>query len=82
MPDIHITQKGVEKTPNKATGPDGFSPRILKELSSQIAPILTNFFQMSLETGEIFQTIGIQPMFPQSLTKEKKTVLQIIDRYH
>ena len=39
MPDIHIIQKGVEKlltnlNPNKATGPDGLSPRILKELSS------------------------------------------------
>ena len=58
MPDIHITQKGVEKIftnlkPNKATGPDGLSPRILKELSSQIAPILAKIFQMSLETGEI-----------------------------
>ena len=38
---------------NKATGPDGLSPRILKELLSQIAPIVTKIFQMSLETGEI-----------------------------
>ena len=45
MPDIHITQKGVENlllnlSPNKATGPDGLSPRLLKELASQIAPSL------------------------------------------
>ena len=71
MPDIHITQKGVEKlltnlNPNKATGPDGLSPRILKELSSQIAPILTKIFQMSLETGEIpddWRTANVSPIF-------------------
>ena len=71
MPDIHITQKGVEKlitnlNPNKATGPDGLSPQILKELSSQIAPILTKIFQMSLETGEIPDycgTANVSPIF-------------------
>ena len=71
MPDIHITQKGVEKlitniNPNKATGPDGLSPRILKVLSSQIAPILTKSFEMSMETGEIpddWHTANVSPIF-------------------
>ena len=71
MPDIHITQKGVEKlltnlNPNKVTGPVCLSPRILKELSSQIAPILTKIFQMSLETGEIpddWRTANVSPIF-------------------
>ena len=49
MPDIHITQKGVEilltsLNPTKATGPGCLSPRMLKELSLQIAPILTKNF--------------------------------------
>ena len=48
IPDIHINQKGVEKllmnlNPNKATGPS-LSPRIIKELSLQIAPISTKMF--------------------------------------
>ena len=86
MPDIHITQKGFEKLlmnlkPNKATGPDSLSPRILKELSSQIVPILTKIFQMSLETGEIpedWRKANVSPIFK----KGEKTIPQIIDRYY
>ena len=71
MPDIHITQKGFEKllmnlNPNKATGPDSLSPRILKELSSQIAPILTKIFQMFLETDGIpedWRKANVSPIF-------------------
>ena len=71
MPNIHIIQKRVEKlstnlNPNKATGPNGLSPRILKKLSSQIAPILTKIVQMSLETGEIpedWHTGNVSPIF-------------------
>ena len=37
--------------PNKATGPDGISPRILKELAEELAPGLTTIFQSSLATG-------------------------------
>ena len=56
MPEIEITVKGVEKllsglNPNKATGPDGISPRILKELSLEIAPLLTMIYKASLRTG-------------------------------
>ena len=58
MPDIHITQKGFEKlflhlNPNKSNGPDGLSPRLVTELASQIAPVLTKIFKLSLESGEI-----------------------------
>ena len=46
MPEITITNKGVEGllkdlNPNKASGPDEISPRLLKELHHEIAPILT-----------------------------------------
>ena len=56
MPDIDITIAGIEKqlkglNANKATGPDGLSPRVLKELSSEIAPILTIIYRASLRTG-------------------------------
>ncbi len=47
MPDIDITEPGVQKLLEKlnihtASGPDEISPRILKELGTIIAPILTD----------------------------------------
>ena len=53
-----ISIEGVDKllqvlSPNKASGPDEFSPKILKELHHDIAPILTLIFNLSLETGVI-----------------------------
>ena len=58
MPEIHVTVEGVEKLlagldPNKAAGPDGLTPRILKELSKEIAPILTTIFERSLDSGTV-----------------------------
>ena len=46
MPDITITCEGIAKlllnlNPNKADGPDEIKPRVLKELATEIAPILT-----------------------------------------
>jgi hypothetical protein len=56
MPPIHISTQGVEKLlkdikPNKAQGPDNIPARILKEMATTIAPILTTIFQISLDTG-------------------------------
>ena len=53
-----ISIEGVDKrlqvlSPNKASGPDEFSPKILKELHHEIAPILTLIFNLSLETGVV-----------------------------
>jgi len=50
MPELIITRPGVEKIleklkPSKAPGPDGISPRILRALSKEIAPILTIIFR-------------------------------------
>ena len=55
---IHITEEGVRRLlagldPRKASGPDGISARVLKELSSEIAPILTTIYQTSITTGEV-----------------------------
>ena len=55
---ITVTCKGVEKQLqnlkcNKATGPDGLPPWILKLLSSELSPILTDIFQASLDQGEL-----------------------------
>ena len=56
MPPITVTVQGVNKlltglNPNRAQGPDGISPRFLKELQTEIAHILTIRFQRSLNTG-------------------------------
>ena len=58
MPDIEFHENGVKKLLdklkiNKAQGPDNIHPRILNEMSSAIAPILTMIYQKSYETGEI-----------------------------
>ena len=56
MPEITITNQGVEGllkdlNPNKASGPDEISPRLLKELHHEIAPSLTKIYISSLSTG-------------------------------
>ena len=55
---IDISIEGVDKllqglSPNKASGPDEISPKILKELHHEIAPILTLISNLSLETGVV-----------------------------
>ena len=37
--------------PRKSTGPDGLSARFLKEVSTEIAPALTDLFNISLSSG-------------------------------
>ena len=51
-----FTVNGVKKLlenldPSKAVGPDEIPPRVLKELASDIAPILTEIFNRSYQTG-------------------------------
>lgn len=60
MSPINITAEGIEKllcglSPNKANGPDQTSPRVLKELRSEVAPILCEIFRLSLKTGIVPQ---------------------------
>ena len=50
--DIHVAQEGVEKllknlNPKKASGPDQITCRFLRELATEIAPILTEIFCQS-----------------------------------
>ncbi|VDH91301.1 Hypothetical predicted protein, partial [Mytilus galloprovincialis] len=56
--NITITTEGIDKllknlNPNKSPGPDGISPRILKELHSETAPLLQLLFSKSLDTGVV-----------------------------
>ncbi len=52
--DLEVTENGVFKLlagldSNKSVGPDNISPRVLKEASSEIAPILTFIFNQSIQ---------------------------------
>ena len=58
MGDINVSEAGIIKllkglNPSKASGPDGINPRVLKELSTELGPLLTHLFQQSLDKGEI-----------------------------
>ena len=53
---LTVTETGVRNLlknlkPGKASGPDNISPRILKEMASELAPILTIIFQASISSG-------------------------------
>ena len=55
---LSITTNGVAKQlsllkTNKASGPDAIPPWFLKEYAAEIAPILTNIFQDSIESGTV-----------------------------
>jgi len=38
---------------SKSTGPEELSPRVLKEISFEIAPLLTSIFNQSLQDGQV-----------------------------
>ena len=69
--DIKISEQRVRKlmenlSPYKAGGPDGISPRVLRELAGELAPALTIIFQSSLSTGIVptdWRDAYITPMF-------------------
>ena len=68
---ITITEEGVRKllkalNPAKAPGPDGISPRLLRDLADELAPALTLIFQSSLDSGEVpqdWRTAYVTPIF-------------------
>jgi len=70
-PDIVVSVPGVAKllqnlNPNKASGPDGISCRLLKMVANEVAPALTVLYNKSLETGIIPQAWKhalVQPIF-------------------
>ena len=60
MPNIKISCQGVAKLlkglkPHKATGPDSILTRILKSAATELAPILTQIYQFSLDAGDVPQ---------------------------
>ena len=71
MPEIKISSDGILKLlhvikPHKASGPDRIPNRLLKELASELAPIMAALFNQSLSTGEVpddWSNALISPVF-------------------
>jgi hypothetical protein len=71
MNEFYVTEKGVLKlldniNVNKATGPDGIPGIILKLAAEEIAPVITNLFQQSINIGQIpkaWKEANISPIF-------------------
>ena len=69
--NINITEEGVKKLllsldPNKACGPDGISPRLLKIVAEEVTPALTLLFRNSYQTGTLpldWKLAHITPVF-------------------
>ena len=68
---IDVTVPGVEKLLNdlniqKAPGPDGLIPKVLKECASSVAPVLTIIYRKSISTGQLpedWLTANVTPLF-------------------
>ena len=78
MDDIVIDEKGVLKqlktlNPYKAAGPDGISPRVLRELAEVLAAPLTTLFQTSLDKGAVPQDWKTALVSPAYKKGEKYT---------
>jgi hypothetical protein len=62
MKDIQITEGDVLKllqglNISKACGPDKISPKILKELSNELTPIMTHFFQQTMDKSTLHLSV-------------------------
>ena len=85
MGEITVDPKGILKLLNglnkhKAPGPDGQSAKVLKECSSEIAPILTLIYNESLAQGTVpgdLRQANVAPVFSR---KVKNIMQQIIAR--
>ena len=74
-------QQSLLKT-NKASGPDAIPPWFLKEHAAEIAPILTNIFHDSIESGTVPRPVdGNQQMYVASLKKGKSLIPLTKDLY-
>ena len=71
MPHITVTVPGVLKllkslNLNKASGPDNIAARVLKECASTLSPVIADFYQQTLDEGEVpadWKQQRINPIF-------------------
>ena len=53
MPDKGVLELLESLIPDKASGPDGIPARVLKECAVPLAPVLTEFFQQSIDLEQV-----------------------------
>jgi hypothetical protein len=61
-----VLKRLIALNPNKSCGPDGFHPRLLRELASELAGPLTVFFQKTLSEGVLppdWKEAQVKPLF-------------------
>ena len=68
MPDIRINKKGAQKLLKdlnhlKATGPDEVPSRILPIEAEELAPVLVNLYQHSIEVPQEWRDANVVPIF-------------------
>ena len=71
LENLIVTEDQVKKklqklNPNKASGPDHLSPKLIKATSSTIAPALTSLFNLSLSKGKVpneWKHATVSPIF-------------------
>ena len=71
MPPITVNEAGIRKllqnlNPCKATGPDNIPAFVLKNTAPELAPLLAELFQLSLDTQEVpedWKKANIVPIF-------------------
>ena len=75
MPKIKIDLNGVKKLlsnlkPDKAAGPDSTKPVVLKQLKTEIAPVICLLFEKTLQTGQLpsdWKKAQVCPFFKKGL---------------
>ena len=66
--------------PNKSPGPDGIHPRILKELSDELAYPLRLLFEKTISCGKLpdaWKTAEVRPIFKKGIKSWEITVLSV-----
>lgn len=74
--EIRCTESEIEEkikalNPNKAPGPDGFLPKVMKAIVEGISPHLCKVYNRSLETGVVPQDMrsaNVSPIFKKGVT--------------
>jgi len=77
-PDIRKLLANLDGS--KSTGPDELPPRVLKEISFEVAPLLTFFFNQCLQNGQFLPT-GAMVIFFHFTRKVLKALLPITGPY-
>ena len=76
--NLDLTTTGVERLlarldPNKASGPDNISCRILKELAVALTPALTAIFNQSIHSGSLpteWTKVNVTPIYKKGNKKQ------------